>query len=130
MADSTEDLKRGLSNAAGRVKTLFNLPTTEGGAEGTKKADNVGTKVFAPGIPAKTYEKKTETKKESGGGTDGRGAGRMERKVEEEQVPSYKKGGKVKKTGLARLHKGEKVLTTKEAKHLGGKKKEHGRKRG
>jgi hypothetical protein len=26
-------------------------------------------------------------------------------------VPSYKKGGKVRKTGLALLHKGERVLT-------------------
>jgi hypothetical protein len=29
---------------------------------------------------------------------------------------SYKKGGKVKKTGLAKLHKGERVLTKKQAK--------------
>ena len=29
---------------------------------------------------------------------------------------SYKKGGKVKKTGVARVHKGETVLTAKEAK--------------
>ncbi len=31
---------------------------------------------------------------------------------------SYKKGGKVKKTGLYRLHKGEKVLTKKKTKML------------
>ncbi len=31
---------------------------------------------------------------------------------------SYKKGGKVKKTGLYKLHKGEKVLTKKKAKML------------
>jgi len=30
--------------------------------------------------------------------------------------PSYKKGGKVKKTGLALVHKGEKVLTKKQQK--------------
>jgi hypothetical protein len=29
---------------------------------------------------------------------------------------SYKKGGKVKKTGLALVHKGEKVLTKKQQK--------------
>lgn len=29
---------------------------------------------------------------------------------------SYKKGGIVKKTGLAKLHKGERVLTTKQTK--------------
>jgi len=31
-------------------------------------------------------------------------------------IKSYKKGGKVNKTGLAFLHKGEKVLTTKQVK--------------
>lgn len=31
--------------------------------------------------------------------------------------PSYRKGGMVKKTGLAKLHKGERVLTTKQAKN-------------
>jgi hypothetical protein len=29
------------------------------------------------------------------------------------QVPSYKRGGKVKKTGLAYVHKGEKVIPAK-----------------
>jgi len=33
-------------------------------------------------------------------------------------VDSYKKGGKVKRTGLARLHKGEIVLTVSQAKSL------------
>lgn len=31
-------------------------------------------------------------------------------------LPSYKRGGKVKKTGPARLHKGEQVLTKRQAK--------------
>jgi len=35
---------------------------------------------------------------------------------------SYKKGGKVKKTGVARVHKGETVLTAKEAKKYAKKK--------
>ena len=30
-------------------------------------------------------------------------------------LPKYKKGGKVKKTGLALVHKGERVLTKKQA---------------
>jgi len=38
-------------------------------------------------------------------------------------VASYKKGGKVKKTGLARLHKGEQVLKRKTAKKY---RKKHG----
>jgi hypothetical protein len=41
---------------------------------------------------------------------------------EDVKHPSYKKGGMVRKTGLAKLHKGEKVLTRKQAgKHRGGK---------
>lgn len=31
-------------------------------------------------------------------------------------IPSYKKGGMVKKTGLAKLHKGEKVMTKDQVK--------------
>jgi hypothetical protein len=31
------------------------------------------------------------------------------------EPPSYKKGGTVKKTGMALVHKGEKVLTKKQA---------------
>ena len=33
-------------------------------------------------------------------------------------IPGYKKGGKVKKTGLARVHKNEVVLTASAAKSL------------
>jgi len=33
-------------------------------------------------------------------------------------IPSFKKGGKVKKTGLAKLHRGEVVLTAAQAKSL------------
>jgi len=33
-----------------------------------------------------------------------------------EPLPSYKRGGKVRKTGLARVHRGERVLTKKQAK--------------
>lgn len=31
------------------------------------------------------------------------------------KMPSYKKGGKVKKTGLAKVHKGERVLTKEQS---------------
>lgn len=40
----------------------------------------------------------------------------------------FKKGGKVKRTGIAKVHAGEVVLTAKQAKKY-GKKKAHGRKR-
>ncbi len=33
-------------------------------------------------------------------------------------IPSFKKGGKMQKTGLARLHAGEVVLTASQAKSL------------
>jgi hypothetical protein len=33
-------------------------------------------------------------------------------------IPGYKKGGKVKRTGIARVHKGEVVLTASAAKTL------------
>ena len=33
-------------------------------------------------------------------------------------IPGYKKGGRVKRTGLARVHKGEVVLTASAAKSL------------
>jgi hypothetical protein len=33
-------------------------------------------------------------------------------------IPSFKKGGKMRKTGLARLHAGEVVLTSTQAKSL------------
>lgn len=44
-----------------------------------------------------------------------------DRGAELKKVDSYKKGGKVKKTGLAKLHKGEHVLTTKQTKKLNTK---------
>ena len=33
-------------------------------------------------------------------------------------IPGYKKGGRVKRTGIARVHKGEVVLTASAAKQL------------
>ena len=39
-------------------------------------------------------------------------------------IRGYKKGGKVKKTGIAKVHKGERVLTKKQAKKFDAKKYE------
>jgi hypothetical protein len=36
-------------------------------------------------------------------------------------APSYARGGRVRKTGLARLHKGERVLTRKQARRYRSK---------
>jgi hypothetical protein len=52
-----------------------------------------------------------------GGSTAAKNTAADEMGAETSGVPSYKKGGKVRKTGLARLHKGERVLTKKQAKH-------------
>lgn len=38
---------------------------------------------------------------------------------------SYKKGGKVKKTGIAKVHKGERVLTKKQTKKYESSRKKH-----
>ena len=46
------------------------------------------------------------------------------------QPPSFKKGGKVKKTGMAKVHRGEVVLTAREAKgRTKSSKKKHNRKK-
>jgi hypothetical protein len=37
----------------------------------------------------------------------------------DDEIPEYKRGGKVKRTGLARVHKGERVLTKRQAKRMG-----------
>lgn len=42
------------------------------------------------------------------------------------QPSSYKKGGKVKKTGMAKVHKGERVLTKAQTKKLEKSKKTKG----
>ena len=62
--------------------------------------------------------------KDDGGGEGGGGGGGSaadEMGAETSGVPSYKKGGKVRKTGLARLHKGERVLNKSQAKRYSRK---------
>jgi hypothetical protein len=38
-------------------------------------------------------------------------------------LPGFKRGGRVKRTGLARVHKGEKVLTKKQARRYRSKRR-------
>lgn len=57
--------------------------------------------------------------KKSGG--SGGSSSSDEMGTETSGVPSYKKGGKVRKTGLARLHKGERVLNKLQAKRYSKK---------
>ncbi len=62
--------------------------------------------------------KKLFSKNKSGGGGP---TSADEMGAETSGVPSYKKGGKVRKTGLARLHKGERVLNKLQAKRYSKK---------
>ena len=52
-------------------------------------------------------------KKDSGGPVESNDAINYRRGV---NAGNYKRGGKVRKTGLAKVHKGERVLTTAQAK--------------
>lgn len=36
----------------------------------------------------------------------------------DDEVPEFKRGGRVRKTGLAKVHKGERVLTKRQAKRF------------
>jgi len=81
--------EKGLKSSNKNINKL--LDEVEGMNTKTSKEDE-GLK---PGSPTVTDDKrKTEKKKE---------------------YPSYKKGGKVKKTGLALVHKGERVVPRKKA---------------
>lgn len=46
------------------------------------------------------------------------GTGSVSVSGEESDVPEYKRGGRVRKTGLAKVHKGERVLTKRQAKNF------------
>lgn len=64
---------------------------------------------------------KGDAKKKKIGGRSESGAGGAEDAAK--AIPStFKHGGKVKKTGKAKVHKGEVVLTAKEARKVGKKK--------
>jgi len=56
--------------------------------------------------------------------SDAEGGGGGGSSKRQQQPPSYKRGGKVRKTGLARVHKGEMVIPVGR-----GKKKGRGKKR-
>jgi hypothetical protein len=64
----------------------------------------------------KSDDKTGDKKKGPGGSNAAKGTSADEMGAETSGVPSYKKGGKVRKTGLARLHKGERVLNKRQAK--------------
>ena len=80
------------------------------GFQGGKKNDTV-----------KKLKDKFGNKKGPGGSNAAKGTSADEMGAETSGVPSYKKGGKVRKTGLARLHKGERVLNKLQAKRYSKK---------
>jgi hypothetical protein len=43
------------------------------------------------------------------------------------ELPSFKRGGRVKRTGRAKVEKGEQVLTAKQARRYRGKRGSHGK---
>lgn len=53
------------------------------------------------------------------GGISGGSGITKKKKDEEEDRAGYKHGGRVRRTGMAKLHKGERVLTRKQAKKYG-----------
>lgn len=46
--------------------------------------------------------------------------------ISSSSIASYKRGGKVRKTGLARLHKGERVLTKKQTRRYDKQRRKRG----
>ena len=80
------------------------------GFQGGKKNDTV-----------KKLKDKFGNKKGPGGSAAPKATSADEMGAETSGVPSYKKGGKVRKTGLARLHKGERVLNKRQAKRYSKK---------
>jgi hypothetical protein len=48
---------------------------------------------------------------------------RLRQELERKGLKGFKRGGKVKKTGIAKVHKGERVLTAKQAKKAAPAKK-------
>ncbi len=98
-----------LSSIAGTASGWGSTPSLGGGKQqqsqsGAWDAANKAAKRIADAIKASSGDKSAD-------------------KMDAEMNPvSYKKGGPVKKTGLAKLHKGERVLTVKQAKKYGRKK--------
>ena len=72
----------------------------------------------------KHYEDKLKNRAAGGGKKDSNVKTPTPQKVEisgTSSPPSFKRGGMVKKTGMAKVHKGERVLTKKQQKHRSSK---------
>ena len=73
------------------------------------------TRLLAPGgVAGKVAE--TLKNRKSKGKDSGGGGGTESMGSEAAEPPAYKRGGKVRKSGIAMVHKGERVLTAKQEK--------------
>jgi len=81
----------------------------------------------AQDIAKRTRKNLSETSVPFGSGDEGTNAftshvrQRMRKQGEEAAAKGYKRGGRVRRTGIAKVHKGERVLTVKQAKRYRGK---------
>jgi hypothetical protein len=91
---------------------------------GKKKKDDGGkdddkkpalAKTLGKAIAGKFGKKSSSTPASDSGGGDDSGPG---------YAGGFKRGGKVKKTGIAKVHKGERVLTKKQAKKYSARKRQ------
>lgn len=86
---------------------------------------------FDSGHKATSKKKPDDNKQKNAGGDDKTGGG-IQTKIGSSKVPAFHQGGKVRKTGLAKLKKGEVVLTAAQARQCAsktGKSKSGARKR-
>ena len=71
--------------------------------------------------PARSADLAQKRKKSAGAGAS---SGDPAQGGDDSMTPEFKRGGKVKRTGLAKVHKGEEVLTSSQArKYRRGKKR-------
>jgi hypothetical protein len=74
---------------------------------------------FLSGLASKVgshYKKKVQKKYGTGGGSKPSSGGFTDNAGMSDTIGSFKRGGLVKKTGLAKVHKGERVLTKRQQK--------------
>ena len=102
-ADTNEKVTRVLSPAFAAAKKVGNLVSQ------AKAVAGIGNEAVEAGKAVGTNTKQLQDSKAAGQSQPPKVQG------------SYKKGGKVKKTGVYRLHKGERVLNAKQTKKLAKK---------
>ena len=100
---------------------LTALLTGQSGNPGKAPSGGAGGSGQGGGLLGKLLAKRTKSKS-SGSGSSSSTEGAIPGGGSDEDMPSYHKGGLVRKTGPARLRRGEHVLTSKQYKRV-----KHGR---